>query len=248
MSTMMPPKYVCGLVLCSAILFAVTAHAAARPAKAVTTSITGEAEFQTQGKEWKRLFRGLALTEGASARTGEKSMIDMFLSTQGQIRLTQTTIIRFDQLREETTTLPERGKKPTAVTSIELDRGKILVRATAPTEQSSFVVTTRSCLSEVRGFGAYSVSLLNNRACVRVMDQTVTVLIRGRADPVILQAGQQLCVECDPRTNQARDVNAQPTTIAEPDPDWTPTWTPPSGGPTTTLEAPPVYEISPSKP
>jgi hypothetical protein len=230
------------LVMC----VAASVHAAPRLGRAVVTGLTGTGDYQTQGQDWKGLRRGVVLTEGASARTETNTTTDLSLTTDARLRITAKTIIRLDQLREETQGLPERGKKPNTLTNIELERGKLLVRTGVPTEKSSFTVTTRSCLTEVRGFGAYSVWLLNNRACVRVMDQTVTLTIRGRADPVVLQASQQLCVECDPRTNQAVDPNVRPAEPIEPDPDWPPPWRPPPGGPPV-IKIPPVYEVSPSR-
>jgi hypothetical protein len=229
-------------VVAALVCGAVSVPAAPRLGRAVVTVQIGEADYQALGQDWKSLHRGMAMTEGATARTGTNTVVDLSLTTDARMRVTSKTIIRLDQLREETQGLPERGKKPTALTNIELERGKILVRTGAPTEKSSFTVSTRSCIREVRGFGAYSVYLLNNRACVCVRDQTVTLDIRGRADPVVLQAGQQLCVDCDPRTNQAVDPYARPTTITEPDPDWDPPWTPPPGGPPV-IKIPPVYEI-----
>ncbi|MBM3861224.1 MAG: FecR domain-containing protein [Verrucomicrobia bacterium] len=246
MNPAMFSKRVVGLAFCCVVAMTLTVNAAPRPSRAVVVNLTGKADYQQRGEDWKNMHRGVSIAEGASARTATNSIADFFLSTEARTRITQNTIIRFDQLQTKTTGLPQADKKPTAFTNIELERGKILVRAFAPTKQSSFVVTTRSCLTEVRGFGAYSVWLLNNRACVRVMDETVTLLIRGRADPVVLQAGQQLCVECDPRTNEAIDRNVQPTTVTDPDPDWPPL--PPPTGPGPGIEPPPVYEISPSQP
>ncbi len=240
-------KLVWKLAIVLAVCGVASVEAAPRLARAVVTGMTGPADYQAQGQDWKSLYRGVALTEGASARTSTNSVADFSLTADARLRITPKTIIRLDQLREETQGLPERGKKPAALTNIELERGKILVQTGPQSDKSSFTVTTRSCLTEVRGFGAYSVWLLNNRACCRVMDRTVTLLIRGRADPVVLQAGQQLCVECDPRTNQAIDTNVKPTPIIEPDPDWNPPLTPPPGPPTGP-EIPPVYEISPVLP
>lgn len=237
--------------LCGVFLADPLTEAAPRLGRAIAVKITGDSEYYTQTHpEWRRLRMGLALTEGASSRTGTNSVSDFWLTTEAFVRLTPLTIVRFDQLREDIKGLPQPGKKPTASSSIELERGKILVRADAPTTNSSFSVTTRACLSEVQGFGAYSVWLVNNRACVRVRTDTVTVLVRGRAEPVVVQAGQQLCVDCDPRTNEAVDIRVQPTPVAEPDPDWPPNWPPPTppGGPTTVVDPPPVYEISPTVP
>lgn len=249
MNTIAMRSRVLGGIICGLVSTIPCTQAAPRLGRAEVIGVVGTAEYQVQGRDWKNLYRGATLTEGASSRTATNSLADMALSTDAQLRITQNTIIRFDQLRTDAEGLPQVGKRPHALTSVELERGKVLVRAAAPTEKSSFAVTTRSCLSEVRGFGAYSVYLLNNRACVRVMDQTVTVLIRGRADPVVLQAGQQLCVECDPRTNQARDPYAQPTTPPEPDPDWNPPLNPPPGAPPgKPVEPPPVYELSPTQP
>ncbi|MCX7886799.1 MAG: FecR domain-containing protein, partial [Verrucomicrobiae bacterium] len=194
----MSPKFSARLLTGIAVVLitaTLTAKAAPRFGRAQVTTLIGKADYLLQGRDWKPMRRGTVLTEGASSRTGTNSVAEMALTTAAQIRITQNTIIRFDQLREQTEGLPQAGQPRHGVTSLELERGKVLVRAKAPTEKSSFAVTTRSCLSEVRGFGAYSVYLMNNRACVRVLDQTVTVLIRGRSDPVVLQAGQQLCVE-----------------------------------------------------
>lgn len=239
-------KRTINLVLCGVFVLA-TAQAAPRFGRAVAVKVTGESEYHAQGQpDWKRLRTGTSLTEGASSRTTTNSFIDFWLTTEAFVRLTPLTIARLDQLREDIKGLPQIAKKPGTSTSIELERGKLLVRADAPTTNSTFAVTTRACLSEVQGFGAYTVWLLNNRACVRVRSETVTVLIRGRADPVVIQAGQQLCVECDPRTNQAVDIRVQPTPVTEPDPDWPPP--PPNDPPGKPIDPPPVYEISPSQP
>lgn len=253
MNLIVSPKCKTALLLSAAVSLAITVQAAPRPGRAITVSATGVAEYHVEGQsDWKQLTKGLALSEGASTRTGGDSFTDFSLNTDARVGVTANTIIRFDQVRLDTQGLPQANKKPNTTTIIELERGKVLVQANSPTEKSMFAVTTRACLAEVRGFGAYSVTLINDRACVRVKDQTVTVVIRGRVDPVVLQAGQQLCTTCDPRTNQAVDSKVEPTPITDPDPDpnWPPSVTPPPPPYGPTIESPPVYqfEISPSKP
>lgn len=244
-------KQIIALMLFSGVLMTATLHAAPRYGRAVVVGMTNGSEGKPETDAgWQNLRRGTVLNEGSSARTGANSVADLSLTTDSRVRLTSKTIIRLDQLREDTKGLPEPGKSPAAVTSIELETGKILVRADAPTPNSSFAVTTRACLSEARGFGSFSISMMNDRACVRVMNQSVSVSIRGRTAPVVVQAGQQLYISCDKKTNQATDVDLKPTPITEADPDWSADWAtsgtlPPVAGPD--LKSPPVYEISPSK-
>ncbi len=245
-------KQVIALMLFSGVLMAATLHAAPRHGRAVVVGMTNGSEGKPETDAgWQNLRRGTVLNEGSSARTGANSVADLSLTTDSRVRLTPKTIIRFDQLREDTKGLPEPGKSPAAITSIELETGKVLVRADAPTPDSSFAVTTRSCLSEARGFGSFSISMMNDRASVRVMDQSVSLSIRGRTAPVVVQAGQQLVVICDKTTNEAKDIDLKPTPITEADPDWSTDWSTSEPLPTVAgpdLKSPPAYEISPSKP
>lgn len=148
-------RSIVGFVLCSGLAMATAAQGAPRLSRAVAVTVKGEAEYHGEGQtDWKPLRRGMALTEGASSRTETNSTTDLWMSPDAYVRVTPTTIIRFDQLRQEIKGLPQEGGRPDVITTIDLERGKLLVQANEPTPGSEFAVTTRGCLREVRGFGA----------------------------------------------------------------------------------------------
>jgi len=245
---MMKPVFILRWSVCAVLCGAALAPAMAAPRleRAVAINLVGESEYVERDKsDWRGTKKGLTIWEGASLRTATNSIIDFAISTKGTFRVTQKTIVRVEQMRQEFKGLPSKDKEPSTLTSLDLERGKVSVRAALQTTNSEFAVTTRTCLIESRGYGAFSVWLINDRACVRAIERTAVINIRGKADPIVLQAGQQLCVTCDPRTNEATDMKI--TTPPDPDPD-PPIDPPPPPTPPPPDPPPPPYEISPTQP
>jgi len=112
------------------------AHAATKPGEAVAVTVSGKAEFSTNGRDWLPLRSNDTLKPGAEVRTASGATVDLFLNYNGPVVVVQSAShLVVSKLDRE-----ESGDQVVTDTQLEVKAGSILGYAQKMSSGSRYVV------------------------------------------------------------------------------------------------------------
>jgi hypothetical protein len=129
----------------------------------------GTAQYTAAGESgWKKLTVGTRLKQGATIKTAQGSIVDLFLGENGPVvRVTEDTIMGVDKLTRDNT-----GQETVIETQLDLRNGRILGNVKKLAAASKYEVKTPVGVAGIRGT-QYDISA-NGR--VTVIEGTVVVV------------------------------------------------------------------------
>lgn len=134
--------------------------------KAIVSYMEGAVSKSRDGKDWKPLSKGDALTEGDSIKTGAKSRLELTLFDGSKVRFSEGTNFKVDALmfKEEESSL-----------GIDVFFGKAWAKVSKGKKGSRFEVKTPNAVAGVRGT-IYRIDVNNDTSSlVRVYEGEVSV-------------------------------------------------------------------------
>lgn len=197
------------------IIFQV-ADAATQPGRVVITGIQGTAEYQIRGAVvWHQLKVGMVLAEGVSFRTGKTSLVDLAFTTGAIARMTGRTVVSLDRLTEETSGLPQLGKRPIGRTEMTLHRGRLMTEVAKQMPGSIFRVHTPEGDINVKGTQVTIAYDPESGQFALIVYEGVVTLTLANGQIITVNAGQQIT-----GTYSATGITVTAPTSASEDPDF----------------------------
>jgi hypothetical protein len=109
-----------------------------------------QATFSKNGAPFEKLKKGQALTEGSVVRTGDKTVIDLFIRRWGTtVRVTPNTELAFEKLSISSDT-----NAPSMETSLNLSAGRIFCFLRAPVANGKLEIQTPQGRSQINSASA----------------------------------------------------------------------------------------------
>jgi hypothetical protein len=104
-----------------------------------------QATFSRNGKSFKKLKKGQVLTQGAVVRSGEKTVVDIFIrGWETTIRLTPNSELAFEKLSR-----PAKENGPVTENVLNVKSGRIFCFLRAPLPNSKFEIQTARSRSAI---------------------------------------------------------------------------------------------------
>lgn len=155
-----------GVVITSCLL-ALSLHGGVQSGEVQVRSVTGKADYSTDGLTWTALKSGAQLSSGTIVRTESKSTVDMVLKYNGSVwRLSPDSRLKLEKLATRTA-----GEETITETRLNLEAGTLVGSQRKLAKPSVLEIAMQNGMAVIRG----TEYVINADGAVSVLDGVVSV-------------------------------------------------------------------------